>query len=523
MCPGMAALLVAGLSIAVFWPATGNEFIYFDDDAYVTENPEVNAGLSWAGVRWAFTAVRNANWHPLTWLSHMADVSLFGLEPWGHHLVNVLLHGANAGLVAVLLWRWSGALCPAALAAALWAVHPLRVESVAWVAERKDVLSLFFGLLCLFAYDLWVRRGGLCWGVAAWGALALGLMAKPMLVTLPCAMLLLDATLYGRLGRGGRAALRVLLEKAPFFALVLASVLVTLWAQRTAMQPPEHLPWSLRGFMAAQACAAYLSKTVWPWPLVPLYPIDTGVLTLRASLGGMAVVALGSIVALGAWRTRALPAGWFLFLGTLVPVLGIVAVGNQAYADRYTYLPSVGLALVLTWGLAAAWRWRAGLGKVLGVLGCLAGVGAVAMTQAQLARWKNTETLFRHTLEHTRNNSVAHNNLGRYLLEHGRTYEGLDHTRAAVQIAPANLEARFNFGSALLMTGDPARAAAVLIPLVEAMPNDAGVYTNLALALHASGDPRYTYAAQEALARLPEGHPSRAQMEALAQAVTTAP
>lgn len=514
--PALFAFGAVLLSIMVYWPATANDFVYFDDDAYVTENPEVNAGLSMAGIRWAFTAVLNSNWHPLTWLSHMVDVSLFGLDPWGHHLMSVLIHAVNAGLLVLLLWRWTGGLWPALLAATLWALHPLRVESVAWVAERKDVLSLFFGLSCLLAYDAYVRRGNMARAALAWSALGLGLMAKPMLVTLPCVLLLLDLTLYRRMPWGNwRAAGWVLLEKLPFIALSLGSVLITLLAQRSAMQSPEALPWAVRGYLATQACGAYFSKTVIPWPLVPLYPLGDAVLTLRASAGCLAALLLGSIVALGAWRTRVVPAGWFLFLGTLVPVLGFVAVGNQAYADRYTYLPSVGLALILAWALGALWRVRVALGWAAAAAAVAAIIAATGLTRAQIARWEDTESLFRHTIAHTGDNSVAHNNLGRFLLEHGRTLEGLDETREAARLAPGNLQAQFNFGCALLINGHAQRALATLLPLAVPMGDDPALHLNLALAMYACGDTRFPIAAREALARLPEGHPGRAQIEAL--------
>lgn len=508
---GLVAALIAAITALAFAPSLRNGFVYFDDDAYITDNPQVAAGLGLAGVRWAFESVINANWHPLTWLSHMLDVSLFGMAPWGHHLSSAVLHVASTALVFLLLRRWTGALWPAALAALFWGLHPLRVESVAWAAERKDVLSVAFGLLALLAYDGYVRRGGAGRLLASCAALALGLMTKPMLVTLPCVLLLLDVTVYRRLFRADVA--RVLAEKVPFAVLSFASAGVTLWVQRTAMQPVDLLPPAQRLLLAIQATAAYLWNTVFPWPLAPLYPLDTAVLTPAQTLLPAAVVVVLTLAAILLWRTRLVPAGWFLFLGTLAPVSGIVHVGNQSHADRYTYLPSLGLALIAAWGLLCIERRGARARVAVRAVCCIALVPCIALTWRQTAHWRDTEALFTYTLAHTRSNSVAHNNLGRYLIEQGRVPEGIAHIEDACRIAPGNLEAQFNLGSAYLLVGDPARAANALLPLAPAYPNDPAFFANLATALYGARDSRFPAAASRALELLPAEHPARMRLK----------
>jgi hypothetical protein len=498
------AALIAAVLVA-FSPALWNGFVYFDDDAYITQNPHVAGGLTWEGVRWAATGVLNANWHPLTWWSHMLDVSIFGMAAWGHHLHSILLHGLSVCVLFALLRRWGLAMWPALLAAGVWAVHPLRVESVVWAAERKDVLSVIFGLLALLAYDAYARRSGWKWFSTALLCFALGLMAKPMLVTLPCVLLVLDALIYARLSPTlSRSNLRVLAEKLPFFLLTTGSVAITLWAQRDAMQSTELLSLDQRVAVAAYAAVEYLWKTTLPTGLTPIYPLHTEDFTVVGALWRGVLLGFVTAVALLLHRARLPLAGWLIFLGTLVPVSGIMQVGNQSHADRYTYLPSIGLALVMGWVLQSVANRKVVRGVGVAVL-CL----LIALSAWQTRLWRDTETLFTHTLAHTRDNSIAHNNLGRALLEQGRTQEALGHIEEAVRLAPGNAEARFNLGTAYRVTGEPRKAISMLAPLMPKYLYDPDFHLNLALAMHETRDPQFPVVANNALELLPEGHPAR--------------
>ncbi len=409
---GALCLLVAG----VFAPAVGHAFITYDDPAYVTGNAHVQAGLTWNSVRWAFSSMEEMNWHPLTWLSHMLDRELFGTEPWGHHLTNVLLHALNAVLLFFLLRRATGSMWRSLFVAALFGLHPLRVESVAWVSERKDALSTIFGLLSLLAYVDWVRRGARgVWGYAGgFLALAAGLMAKPMLVTFPCVMLLLDYWPLRRWdeSRAGRLG-RLVLEKLPFFALSAASCVVTYLAQNAggAVKSVENFPLGQRVANALVAYCEYLGKCFWPTRLAVLYPNFGEPPPVWQTVAACVLLLAVTVVVVRWCRRGQLPVGWFWFLGTLVPVIGLVQVGGATMADRYSYVPLIGIFVAIAWTAGEAvdgrsrWRWGA----------CAVGVVWLAvcgvLTTRQLARWENSETLFRHTLAVTERNWMAHYNL----------------------------------------------------------------------------------------------------------------
>jgi len=368
--PRLLALLLAFITFAAFLPATRFVFINYDDNDYVTANPPVQAGLSWAGVKWAFTTWHANNWHPITWISHMADCSLFGLNPGGHHLVNVLFHTANTVLLFVLVLRLTGALWPAAFVAALFGWHPLHVESVAWIAERKDVLSTFFALLALLGYAKYVAAAKIqnpkskVFFAGSLLAFALGLLAKPMLVTLPFVLLLLD---YWPLQRFSLSAFRLslLFEKFPFFLLTALSCMLTFLAQSqvvhgsSAVMSLGSVPLHYRLKNMPVAYVEYLWKLVWPAKLAVFYPLADIIPPVRVA-GAVAVLLLISVVVWRCWRTRPyLPVGWLWFLGTLVPVIGLVQVGIQSIADRYTYVPLIGLFILVTWlagDLAEQWR-----------------------------------------------------------------------------------------------------------------------------------------------------------------------
>jgi tetratricopeptide (TPR) repeat protein len=537
-------LALVALALAALGHACWNGFVNFDDNDYVTGNRHVQAGLTAAGFVWAFTTTRAANWHPLTWLSLQLDASAFGPQsPWGFHLSNVLLHAASAVLLFLALRLMTGAVWRSALVAALFAVHPAHVESVAWVAERKDVLSGLFGMLTLLAYAWYVRRPGTGRYLAVLAAFALGLLAKPMLVTLPCVLLLLD---YWPLGRmKGRF---FLLEKLPLFALTAAACLVTMYAQGRggAVNTLEQLPLGERLMNALAAYAGYLGELIWPARLAPFYPHPRGRLLLeQAGRAGLLLVVITGLV-LWARRRRYLVVGWLWFLGTLVPVIGLVQVGSQGMADRYTYIPSIGLFLAAVWGgadLAARWRatmrpavalaamlfgiwaplalWRAGGaattmadGVILGPVAVLTavavlgwGVGrlaglwparipavaapvalllglCVALTAWQVRLWHNSIWLWEYTTAVTRDNVTAYNNLGDAYWN-SRHPERVERARenflAALRLQPNHARARNNLGMLYLDQGLLDEAATQLTLARREDPTLAVVAQNLGI------------------------------------------
>jgi tetratricopeptide (TPR) repeat protein len=405
------AALLALATLALYARVAWHPFIHFDDNRYVTENAQVQAGLTLAGLEWAFTTLHAANWHPLTWLSHMLDVQVFGLNPGAHHLVNAALHAANAAVLFLALARMTGAPGRSLAVAALFAAHPLHVESVAWVAERKDLLSTLFGLLALWEYARERRR---TWLVAL--LFALSLLAKPMWVTFPFLLLLLD---FWPLGRGVHIA-----EKAPLLGLSIGSSVITMVAQ-TAGNAVTALPILVRLENAIVAYVQYLGKAIFPWPLAIFYPHE-GV-ALPAWKVGASVVLLAAITAVAIAQRKDRPwllVGWLWFLGTLVPVIGIVQVGAQAMADRYTYLPMVGLFVAAAWTI----RWPAAAGAAL--------AACCALTLVQLGYWSSHEALFRHALAVTPDNALAEGVLSEGLLHDGKLDEALRHAERSVELDP---------------------------------------------------------------------------------------
>ena len=493
--PRLIALLLALATLLVYLPVTHFSFLNYDDDDYVTNNHEVQNGLTWAGVKWAFTTVHASNWHPLTWLSHMADCEWFGLNPGAHHFVNALGHAANAALLFVLLLRLTNALWPAALVAALFAWHPLHVESVAWIAERKDVLSTLFALLTLLSYTRYaqsVTSGK--WQGASDGQdaspatrhpapdygcalifFALGLMAKPMLVTLPLVMLLLD---YWPLQRVAGCRLQVegsptpnrqtskfnslALEKWPFFLLTLISCAVTFFAQRNgdSVVSLQKVSLHYRLENVAVAYAGYLKKIFWLDQLSVIYPMPETI-SLPAVAGAVAGLMLITAAA-WLWCKRApyLGVGWLWFSGMLVPVIGLVQVGGAAMADRYTYLPAVGIFIAVTFGaraLAERWQWP----KPVPVAAAVLVLGAcLILTERQLSYWRDSETLFTHALAVTKNNDIAHVNLGVALEQAGKTTEALAEYREAARLEPTRFQVHNNLGNLLDALGQPDTALA---------------------------------------------------------------
>ncbi len=482
----LISLLLALVTLLVFLPVREHEFVNYDDPQYVTENRVVQAGLTVAGVKWAFTTWHAGNWHPLTWLAHLLDCELFALDAGAHHLVNVLLHAANVVLLFLLLKRMTGAHWAAALVAALFAWHPLHVESVAWVAERKDVLSTLFGLLALHSYARFVqekeRRG-------FWIALlcfALGLMAKPMLVTLPCVLLLLD---FWPLRRTPFSLARLAWEKWPFFLLTIVSSVVTFLAQRggEAVVTMKKFPASARLANALVSYARYLAKLFWPADLAVIYPLPT-----RVPLWEVAG-ALGLLVALSLWTWRGrrvrphLLTGWLWFLGTLVPVIGLVQVGTQAMADRYTYLPAIGVFIMLAWSARdLADRLRLGAWPVAVAAAVMLG-GCVVVTSLQLRHWRNSQTLFAHAVAVTGENAVARINLGTALERAGENVAALAHYREALRIDPTRASVHNNLGNVLSEIGRTDEALAHFQKALRLKPGQALVHNNLGVTLAGLG------------------------------------
>jgi tetratricopeptide (TPR) repeat protein len=414
-------LLLFLLVAACFLPAVRHGFITYDDPVYVTGNAHVMKGLTWENVRWALRSTEASNWHPLTWVSHMADVQAFGMRPWGHHLTSVLLHALNALLLFTALRRLTGALWRSLFVAALFGLHPLHVESVAWISERKDVLSTTFWMLVLWAYAERMQRirSGRPGAPALYGLalvlFALGLMCKPMLVTLPCVLLLLDFWPLGRFsGSAVRARWLTVAEKVPFAILSAAACAATLFAQGQGgtVGTMDEFPWRTRAANALISYCVYLGKTFVPVRLAVFYPFTAEspspwqILAAGALLSGITVAA----VALARSRPYVL-VGWLWFVGTLIPVIGFVQVGGQALADRYTYLPLVGVFIAMTWSATAIAQ-----GMKLGTPAIASAAAAVLaalcfLTSVQLGYWRDGATLFRHTAAVTQDNWVAHANL----------------------------------------------------------------------------------------------------------------
>ena len=497
--PRVIGLLLALATLLVYLPVRHCGFVNYDDGDYVTDNPVVQNGVTWAGVKWAFTTWHASNWHPLTWLSHMLDCELFGLNPGAHHLDNVLFHSVNVVLLFALLLRLTKALWPSAFVAALFAWHPLHVESVAWISERKDLLSTLFGLLALLSYTRFVEESTVCsprskvFYALSLFTFALGLMAKPMLVTLPFVMLLLDYWPLQRMSRGesrgsnetAASALdarpsmlgRLILEKWPFFLLTTASCVITFLAQSqrgdNAVISLAKVSLSYRLCNALMSYGRYLLKTIWPADLAVFYPMSDQVVQVRvlAVVSAMILAALSWIV----WRTRRsrpyLLVGWLWYLGTLMPVIGLVQVGGAALADRYSYIPSIGLFIAAAFGLRDL-VCRDHLLKIpLTVVAGLTLAGCVALTENQLHCWRDSLTLFAHAVAVTRHNDIAQINLGVALEQEGELDEALAEYRKAERLAPRRYQVHNNLGNLLDNMGKPNEALAEYREAVRLKPD----------------------------------------------------
>lgn len=504
-----AALALAVLTLLAYWPVFRADFVNYDDRGYVTQNEHVQAGVTAAGVKWAFTTDLMGSWHPLTWLSHMADVQFWGLDPASHHATNLVLHLANVLLVLVLVTRWSAQLWPGLIAAGLFALHPLHVESVAWIAERKDVLSAFFGLLALLAYTRYARLSTLNSGPsthfgflrspAYWLTfvfLALGLMSKPMLVTWPLLMLLLDWWPLQRVSRLASifhlpSSKWLWLEKLPFFILVGAIAWVTLRTQHgsAAVMSLQEFPFSARLANTLHSLFIYLFQFVWPTNLAPFYPFDYALGAGRLILAGLVLVGLSVTVFLTRRSRPELSFGWCWYLVALLPVCGLVQAGWQAHADRYTYLPSVGIGLALGWSLGRVLERVAGKSQFPVVVLVSVALLLAWHTNEQAQLWQNSEKLWRHTLAVTKDNFMAHQGLAEALLEQGQMDAAQEQFETALHIYPRLPSARNNLGVLLTGAGRYEEALAAFAQVLAEQPDFHTVHFNRAEAYERSARP----------------------------------
>jgi protein O-mannosyl-transferase len=505
--PILAGFALALITLAVFWPVARYGFVNYDDQPYVTENARVQAGLTRASVAWAFATFHASNWHPVTWLSHMVDCQLYGLKPGRHHFTSLLLHVANVLLLFGVLRRMTGATWRSAVVAALFAWHPLHVESVAWVAERKDVLSTFFWLLTMAAYAPYaeIKRQtpnarlqirGLY--LLALLFFALGLLSKPMVVTLPFVLLLLD---YWPLQRFACARARgvqaenqtrtrdLVMEKIPFLVLTVASCVVTLLAQKAggALASTGIAPVALRLGNAVVSYARYAQKIFWPQKLAIFYPLPSSWPWESVAAAAVFLVAVSIIAILARRRCPWLAVGWFWFVITLAPVIGLVQVGLQAMADRYTYVPAIGLFIAVVWGvneLAAKWgqsRWA-----IAATAAALA--ACLILTRVQLGYWKDSVVLFQHALDVTGPSSVACVNEGTALLARGSLAEGIAQLRQGIDLNPNNAYACGQLATALDRQGNTREAVSYYRQSLRIDPDVTESLNNLAWILASTRD-----------------------------------
>jgi tetratricopeptide (TPR) repeat protein len=497
----LICILLAAVTLAVYLPVRNYEFLHYDDDVYVTDNTAVKSGLSRQGVEWAFTTGHAANWHPLTWLSLMLDCQLFGVKAGPMHVVSVLFHVANTILLFLVLARMTKGVWQSAFIAALFALHPLHVESVAWIAERKDVLSTLFWLLTMLAYVRYAERPSAGRYIAVLVLFAVGLMAKPMLVTLPFVLLLLD---YWPLERrtedrgqktkdGNRkASLKwLIIEKIPLIALSAASSVVTFIFQQRggAVIESNKILLDERVLNAVVSYLAYLGKMVWPVNLAALYPhpVDT-IPVWRAVISGVVLILITIFVVYHARRYKYLLVGWFWYLGTLVPVIGIVQVGAQAMADRYTYVPLIGIFIIIAFGTEELLKEKPFRKIVLGVLAGVSLSACAVVTSHQIKYWKDSLSLFEHTLNIVTDSPIMENNYANILMDKGRPAEAVAYLSKAIKLHPGSPEIHNNYGNALRETGKVDEAIEHYKIALKLNPDFTLARYQLGVALAAKGD-----------------------------------
>ena len=495
----LIGLLLIVATLAVFWQILDHESITYDDPEYVFDNPNVQQGFTPASIKWAFTSMYSSNWHPLTWLSHMLDYRLYGPDPAGHHATNLLLHLANVLLLFFVLSRMTGAVWRSALVAALFAIHPLHVESVAWIAERKDVLCAFFGMLTMWAYLRYTERPHLRRYFLVVLLFALGLMSKPMLVSLPLVLLLLDFWPLGRARRGWK----LVWEKVPLAALSAASSVITFIAQRKgeAVRSLEAFPAAIRLENAVVAYVAYLARMVYPRGLAVLYPHPQHTLPVwQVSCAALVLIAISVMALRSARRHPYLIVGWSWYIISLIPVIGLVQVGVQATADRYTYIPLIGIFISIAWGVPELLavgvsrkterevkaetkkrklQPRTISSLLLFVSGCVSLSLLMTAAYIQAGYWKDSITLYTHAASVTSGNYIIHTNLGQVLVRQGSLDQGIGHYAEAIRINPGAAKAHTSLGNALLDEGRVDEAIGHLTEAVQLDPTSSDERYNL--------------------------------------------
>jgi len=521
-------MLLIVFSLIAFGRIAGNDFINFDDEIYITKNQYVQAGINFQTIKWAFTSVVSSNWHPLTLLSHALDWQLFGANASCHHLINLLLHIGSVLFLFLFLNKSTKAMWPSAMVAALFALHPLRVESVAWAAERKDVLSMFLGLASIYAYAYYVESSKFSRYFISFIFFALSLMAKPMLVTLPFVFLLLD---YWPLARWQKVSAianaavpvipgkkkskhrktessadrkitatvsptkdsnhlvgRLFWEKTPFLLLAAASSIVTIWAQDKggAIASLQKVQFTERLANALISYIAYLGKIIWPVDLAVFYPYEYSAPGWQIFVCLILLAAISAAAIFYIKKATFFFVGWFWYLGTLVPVIGFIQVGRQSMADRYTYFPSIGIAIILVWGIYRLWS-EEKLRKIIISVAAIILAALTFLTWQQCGYWKNSTTLFNHALQVTKNNYLAHTNLGVALVKDGKTQEAISHYRAALQIKPSDDNTHYNLANALKKQGAIDEAIAHYREAVKWNPDYSKAHNNLGVYLDAKG------------------------------------
>ncbi len=468
---------------AAYWGLLQNEFVSYDDNVYITANPHVTDGLSIEGVRWAFTSGHASNWHPVTWLSHMLDCELFGTNAGLHHLVNVMLHAANSVLLLWILRQMTKVIWPSVFVAAAFALHPMHVESVAWAAERKDVLSTLFWMLTMAAYLFYAQRRNAGRYAILLATYAAGLMSKPMLVTLPLVLLLLDYWPLREDSLNKLPTRRLVLEKLPLASLAIASCVVTYYVQRSwgAMSLGQEVSLGQRAANAVVSYVVYIGRLVWPSDMAVLYPYPALTPAWKWVLCLVALLAITAAALAAGRRLRYLVTGWLWYVVTLVPVIGLVQVGGQAYADRYTYIPYIGLFVIAAWGAAdisAKLRINMAVARAAVVVLAIWALG----TRQQVTYWRDSATLFEHAIAVTEDNFIIHNNYGNELLNRGRTDAAIEHYRKAIQIRPNYIIGLKNLGAALVQKERFDEGLKYLHRAAELNPGWHEVYNSLGMA-----------------------------------------
>ena len=501
--------------LALYAPVHDFDFVNYDDTGYVTENALVQEGLTREGIIWAFCGTHLSNWHPLTTLSHLAACELWGLDGGKHHLINVGLHALNAVLLFLVLLRLTGARSASCMVAAFFAFHPIHVESVAWISERKDGLCMLFWLLCILAHVRFAERSTMGRRATLIGLFALGIMTKPMIVTLPCALLLLDVWPLNRVspaglslpfGRGVGGALSafwkawkpLIVEKLPLFGLTLFLAAMTVRAQSESMMVElDRLPLFYRFGNSLVAYSLYPLKAIWPTGLAVFYPHPGQWPLLRIVAAAVFVFGVSWLAFKNLAKRPYIAVGWFWYLGTLVPVIGLVQVGEQAIADRYAYFTLPGLYIVLCWAVGDGLRRRPRLWPMAAALACLAVAACIKGSAMQIKHWRNSETLFRRAIAVTENNDVAHNNLAAALSAQGKLEEARPHLAASYQINPYNINLLNNLALLAEMDGDPEQAAVYYLAAVDVDPDQPDVRVKLGVLLarlNRSNDAAHHYA-----------------------------